>query len=241
VSHVLLVARRDLGAYLNGYGGYLIIAAMLFILGVLFQALALEGGAKYSHEVLEQFFYNAGGVVNIAAILLTMRSLAEERAQGTDVLLATSTASETQVVVGKYLAAMGVLALMLALSVYMPLLIFVNGKVSLAHLGVGYLGLMVMASATASIGLATSAMFRSQVAAGIVAGVILATLIVLWMLSENVAAPLDDVLAYAAYWDKHFEPFKDGQLHLRDVVYYGSITFLGLLGATKVLEGRRWQ
>lgn len=236
-----LIARRDLGAYLNGFSGYAIIAAVLFVTGLLFQLRGLGSGAQYSHEVLETFFENCGGLVMISGIVFTMRSLAEERQLGTDVLLATSPATEGQVVFGKWLAAMGVMSLVLVLTVYMPALIFVNGKVSLAHIATGYLGLFLLASATTAIGIAASSLFRTQLPAGIVGGVLLVSLLLGWLLSEVTDAPFKSVFAYMAFWDKHFTTFMEGRLHLRDVVYYASITFLSLLGATKVLEGRRWQ
>lgn len=241
MTPALLVARRDLGAYLHGFGGYVIVAAVLFVTGLLFQTRGLGGGALYSHEVLETFFENSGGLVMISGILFTMRSLAEERQLGTDVLLETSPISEVQVVVGKWLAAMLVMGGMLALTAYMPALIFVNGKVSLAHIGVGYLGLLLLASATTAIGIAASSLFRTQLPAGILAGVAVVTLLLGWLLADLTEPPFSEILAYGAYWDKHYTEFMTGRLHLRSVVYYLTLTFAFLLGATKVLEGRRWR
>ncbi len=239
--NAIIVARRDLGSYLHGFAGYVIIAAVLFITGVLFYGRGLGDGARYSHEVLESFFENAGGVVMVASILITMRAFPEERQLGTDVLLVGSRASELQIVLGKYLAAMALMAGTLLLTAYMPALIFVNGKVSLAHISVGYLGLLLLASATVALGLASSSFFRTQLPAGIVAGVVLSTLLMGWMMSDVLDAPFKGIVAYAAFWDKHFTAMQDGRLHVRDVVYYLSITFGFLLVATKVLEGRRWQ
>ena len=54
--NVLLVARRDLAAYLNSPSGYIIVGALLFILGLLFNALSYFAGPAYSHELLEDFF-----------------------------------------------------------------------------------------------------------------------------------------------------------------------------------------
>lgn len=239
--NTLVIARRDLGAYLHGFAGYVIVAAVLFITGLLFYVRGLGEGASYSHEVLKSFFENAGGVVMIASILITMRSLAEERQLGTEVLLIGSKASEFEIVIGKWMAAMALMAGTLVLTSYMPALIFVNGKVSLEHIAVGYLGLLLLASATTALGIVSSSLFRAQLPAGILAGVGLATMLLGWMLSDVVDAPFKEALAYAAFWDKHFTALQDGRLHIRDVVYYLSVTFVFLLGATKVLEGRRWQ
>ena len=83
---------------------------------------------------------------NSMGVLLSMRTLAEERQDGTDVLLQTSVVTDFQIVLAKYTAAMGMLLLLLALTIYLPMLVFVNGKVSWAHIGVGYLGLALFGS-----------------------------------------------------------------------------------------------
>jgi ABC-2 type transport system permease protein len=238
--NVLLIARRDLAAYLHGVSGYAIIAAVLFLDGLLFNAFALGRGAQYSHEVLQQFFYFASGTTMTAAVLLTMRSFAEERTQGTQLLLDTAPIADWQIVAGKYLAAMGMLTLLTLLTMYMPALIFVNGKVSVAHVAVGYLGLLALGSATTAIGLFGSSLFRSQVAAAIFSGVVVGALILCWLLSEITDPPFTDVIAYMALYDKHFTAFEKGRLVTSALVYYGSVTFGFLLLSTRVHEGRRW-
>ncbi len=239
--NTLLIARRDLAAYLHGVSGYVIIAAVLFIDGLLFNAFALGQGAQYSHEVLENFFYFCSGTTMIASVLLTMRSFAEERASGTLLLLDTSPVNDWQVVMGKYFAAMAMLTVLTLLTLYLPALIFVNGKVSVGHIAVGYLGLLLLGSATTAIGLFASSLFRSQVAAAIVSGVTVALLLLCWLISDITDPPFADVLAYAALYDKHFQPFQTGRLLTSGVVYYISVTFGFLLLSTRVLDGRRWR
>jgi ABC-2 type transport system permease protein len=241
MNSILLIARRDLGAYLFGLTGYVIVAAVLFLNGLAFQTIALGGGPQYSHTVLEQFFYFTWGFTVVVSLLLTMRSIAEERQYGTDVLLHTAPVTDAQIVLGKYLAAMGVITLFLALTVYMPALIFVNGKVSIAHIGVGYLGMWLTGSAAAAIGIFGSSLFRSQVAAVIISGVITVTLIMCWKLSELAEPPFTDVIAYTALFNKHFVPFQTGRIVTSGIVFYASLTFVFLMLTTRILEGRRWQ
>ncbi len=239
--NALLIAKRDLAAYLHGFGGMAIISTMLFIDGLLFQVFVIGTGEKYSHEILEQFFYMSSGVVMIASVLITMRAIAEERQTGTDVLLHTSPVSEWQIVVGKYLAAMGMLTLLTLLTAYMPALIFVNGKVSYAHIATGYLGLLSLGSATTAIGIFGSSLFRNQFGAAIVSGVIVVSMLLCWLLSELVSAPFTDVVAYMALFDKHFMPFMEGRLLSTGLTFYASVTFVFLMLSSRMLEGRRWQ
>ena len=65
--NALSIFRRDFAAYLTGYTGWIIIASVLFIDGLLFNVYAMGGGeAKYSHEVLSQFFHQSSGLVMAA-------------------------------------------------------------------------------------------------------------------------------------------------------------------------------
>lgn len=240
--NVLTIARRDIGAYLHGYAGYIIVAGILFIEGILFNVFAMgSDSARYSHEVLEQFFYLQGGCSIAAAILFTMRSIAEERADGTDVLLQTSTASDGTIVFGKYLAAMAVLTLMTALTLYMPGMILVNGKIAMGHIAVGYLGVLGIGSVATAIGIFGSSLFRSQLPAGIFTLVIVVTFLTSWMVSEVTLPPFSDVAAYAAIFNQHFIPFQEGRLVTSGLVFYATTTALFLLLATGVLNGRRWE
>ena len=237
----LLIARRDLAAYLHSYSGFVIIAAVLFIDGLLFNAFALGAGALKSHEVLERFFFFASGTTMIASVLLTMRSFAEERAEGSDVLLSTSPVSDGAIVMGKWAASMGMLTVMTLLTVYMPLLIFWNGKVSFSHIATGYLGLLALGAATSAMGTFGSSLFKSQVAAGIFSGVLVVGFLIGWMLSDMVDPPFADPIAYMALYDKHFKPFEEGRLVLSSLVYYGMVSFSFLWLTTRVVAGRRWQ
>lgn len=243
----LLVARRDLGAYFNGLYGYVIIAVLLVVTGLLFNGYALLGafsgsGGVRSAEALESFFTFACFSTGVTAWLLSFGTVAGEKERRTDLVLFTSPLSDVQIILGKYLAVMAMVALYLVLTMHMPLMIFIYGKVSIAQIGVGYLGLLLYGSVGASIGLFGSSLVRNQILAALVSLALLAVMIMLWLVSqvagEGVAAR---VFEYAAIYDKHFQPFSEGLLGLDSVLYYLSLTWLFLLLATRSLERRRWR
>lgn len=239
---VLLIARRELGAYFNSFWGYLVVSVILVINGLLFNAFAMGDRPKLSFEVLRDFFYFSFGTTVIASILITMRLLAEERQTGTMTLLNASPLSEWQIVIGKYLSAMLFLFTMLALSTYMPALVFVNGKVSLGHIGAGYLGLMLVGSASIAIGTFGSALSRSQLVAAVVGGVIVVFLLITWLLARIADPPLKEILSYMSLFDHHYRrSFMEGQIHVRDVIYYVSVTFAFLVLSIRWLSARRWK
>ena len=237
----LLIARRDLNATLHGLTGYAIIAAILFIDGILFNAFAMGQGARYSHEVLEQFFYFSSGTTMIAGVLLTMRLLAEERQTGTIVLLQTAPISEGQVVLGKFLGAMGFLFIITLLTIYMPILIQVNGKVSWGQIGAGYLGLLCLGGSAVAIGTFGSAVSKNQLLAAVIGGTVLVLMLLGWLLARITEPPISEVLSYSALFDRHFQPFMRGRINSESLILYGSVIFGFLLLSTRVLQARRLQ
>jgi ABC-2 type transport system permease protein len=239
VSKALLIARREMGAYVRSPLGSVIIAGALLIDGILFYYKGLSQ-KMLSADVLTEFFYGASGITMAASLILSMRLIAEERQTHTFTLLNTAPVHDWEIVLGKY-PAFGMLAVLTLLTGYMPALIFVNGKVSLGHIAVGYSGLLLIGSATIAIGLFASALTKSQVVAAIVGAAILAALILLWMLAGAVEPPLNEFLAAMAFHHQNFQPFQKGILELRGVAYYAVITYFFLLSATKILEARRWR
>jgi ABC-2 type transport system permease protein len=240
VNAVLLVARRELYAYLRSPLGFSIVAASLLIEGLWFHLNGLSR-PLLSAEVLQEFFNGASGTTMVAAIVLSMRLLAEERQTGTITLLNTAPVRDVEIVLGKFLSAFLVIVLMTLLTLYMPLLILVNGKVSWGHVAVGYLGVLLLGAAVTAIGLFASALARSQVIAAIVGAAVLVVLLLQWLVARAVEPPLNTFLARLALHHENFRPFMQGVLELRGVVFYLAVTYFFLLAATKTLEARRWR
>jgi ABC-2 type transport system permease protein len=240
MTKALLIARREIYAYLRSPLGAVIIAGALLIDGIFFYWKGLTE-RLLSAEVLAEFFYNASGPTMGAGVLLSMRLLAEERQTGTIILLNTSPLRDRDIVIGKFLSAFGMIFVMTLLTIYMPLLILVNGKISVGHIVVGYVGLLLLGAAAAAIGLFASALARSQVVAVIVGAAILAVLILQWVIAKAVDPPLNTFLSGIALHHENFRPFMIGTLELRRVAYYVVVTYFFLLAATKTLEARRWR
>jgi ABC-2 type transport system permease protein len=241
MSATLLIAQRELGTYLRSMTGYVIAAILLLVDGLLFNIFAIGGDDKLSATVLQQFFFYTSGLTMIASVFISMRLVAEERQTGTLVLLTSSPVKDGQIIVGKYLSGFLFLAMVLALTIFMPLLIRVNGKVSMGHLAAGYLGLLLLGSAAMAIGTLGSALARTQVLAAIFSGCMVTAMVLCWMLVHVTERPFNDLFAALAIHGKHFLPFQQGAIHLRDVVYYLMVTLVSLFAAVRVMEARRWR
>jgi ABC-2 type transport system permease protein len=241
MSNVWWILRRDLGAYLRSPLGYVILAAVLTLDGLLFNAFAVGTGKAYSEDVLGNFFFLCSGVHAAAAIFIAMRLIAEERQLGTLTLLSTSTVRDHQLVLGKFLSALCFVTLMTALTFYMPMLVVLNGKVSMAHLCAGYLGLILITSATIALGMFASALAPNQLLALVLGALLVGVFWLFWLLSKIASPPVEELLAYLSLHDRHFRPFMRGLISTQDVLFYVTLIYVALVATTRVLEARRWR
>ena len=239
---IRIIYRRELGAYLRSPFAWVIAAIVLLLDGLLFQGYALKGGEALSATVLERYFYYASGIPLVGGVLLSFRLLSEERQNHSMVLLNTSPVRDSDIVLGKFFAALTFLAILLLLSVYMPILIKVNGKITGAQVLVGYFGLFLLGASTLAIGLFGSALTRQQLVAAVVAAALVLLMCFIHFLASTVDPPLKDVIEQVDLWWVHYQyGFMKGVLNLKDVVYYVAVTYFFLLLSIKTLEAKRWQ
>lgn len=239
MNAIWLITKKELSSYLNTSWGVSILAIILLLDGLLFNAFALGSSPRYSADVLEDFFYFSSGTTMVAGILLTMRLWAEEQQQGTTTLLLTAPIPERNIVIGKFLGAFGFLTLITLCTLYMPLLIQVNGKVSTGQIAAGYIGLLCLGASTIAIGTFGSTISKNQLFAAISSASILVLFLLGWLLGKIASPPLDTIFSYLAFFDKHFQPFMSGKINSEGIIFYLSITFAFLLLSIRVIQTRR--
>ena len=232
----LTIARRELRSYFTSPVAYVVTAAFLVVTGYLFTvilSLSREASLRY-------LFGNMSVILLIISPALTMRLLAEEQRSGTIELLLTAPIRDHEVVLGKFIASLGLLATMLALTLYYPLLLFLYGNPEKGHIISGYLGTLLLGAAFLSIGLFASSLTANQIVAAVLTFM---ALLLLWLIGSaaQLAGPgLGDVLGYLAI-DQHFNDFTRGIIASRAVVYFLSVVAVFLFATVRVLESRRWR
>jgi ABC-2 type transport system permease protein len=244
VRNVGLILSRELGSYVRTPSGYFIAAAVLLLDGLLFNGFAVgdPGERRLSGDVLHYFFYLAGIVTMIGGVVFSMRLLAEDRWTHTDVLLFTSPIREGEVVLGKYLAALTFITVVTLMSLYIPALILVNGKISWGHIAAGYLGVILLGASTLAIGMFASSLTSNPFFAVILSAVFVVLLDpISYLIGQKTDPPWGEIISYAAMHTKHHYGFQRGLVQLSDFVFFGTIIYASLLGATKVLQSRRWR
>jgi ABC-2 type transport system permease protein len=172
--------------------------------------------------------------------LLTMRLFAEEKKTGTEELLYTSPVSIVQIILGKYVASLIVLALMLGLTWILAAFVFVFGNPEVAPFLNGYLGLFLMGAAFIAVGLFFSSLTENQIVAAVLT---FGALLLFWVLSwaaSSAGGLWKGALEYLSFF-QHFDDMTRGILDTKDLVYYLSFAFFALFLTHAVIQSRRWR
>jgi ABC-2 type transport system permease protein len=236
MQNILSIAKREFASYFNSPVAYLVVSVYIILSGSLFfNELFLQGQAD-----MRGFFGIAPLLLFIIVPFLTMRLVAEERAQGTLELLLTMPVTDWQVVLGKYLAAMGLLTVLTLLTTPFAVSVAMLGPLDKGATVAAYIGMLLMCGAYAAIGLMASALTRSQIVAALVALFIGFGLFILGSMTP-ILPPMLANLANAISIAARFQSISRGVLDTRDLLYFVTLSAGCLLVAQAALESRRWR
>ena len=251
----IAVFKKEMRSYFASPIAYAVFTLFLVISGYFFYAIlayfslisvqasmnpGLAGGLNVTDGILRPFFIDISVVLLFLMPLLTMRLFAEERKQGTLELLLTYPLRDGEVLLGKFMAATILYALLLsATALYLPLL-GLWGELELYPILTGYLGLLLLGTAFLSLGLLFSSLTENQiVAAALTFGALLLFWIIGWgaTLAEGDWGTLFRHLSIV----EHLASFARGVLEMKDIAYYLGMTGFFLFATLKSLEIRRWK
>ncbi len=157
------VYKKELKSYFTTMTGYVSIALILFMTGFFVKQICLTS----QYPTLEQTLFYTSLILMLAVPILAMRSFSEEKRQKTDLLLYSLPLSTTQIVMGKYLSILTVLAVPTAIISFYPLVLTMYGTVDLVTTYASILALFMLASAMAAICMFMSSLTESQVIAAV--------------------------------------------------------------------------
>ncbi|MDR2803188.1 MAG: ABC transporter permease [Treponema sp.] len=172
---------------------------------------------------------------------ITMKSWAEERKTGSVELLLTMPFSEWDLVLGKFLACVGALACMLALTVPLPLTLLPLGIFDGGVIICEYIGVLLLGGAAAAIGLFFSSLSKNQAAAFLGNAAILLVFMLANQIpfSQNTPEPVVAVINFISL-SFHFESFSRGILDSRDLLFFILTAAMFLFLNTRILLFRKW-
>jgi|SRR5690554_1052262 len=217
---------REIKTFFGSLTGYLVIAVFLVLTGLFLWVFdgtynILQSG----YNDLNPFFQLAPLVLLLLIPAVTMKSISDERRQGTIELLVTKPLSLTQIVVGKFLG-----AFLLTVVALLPTLLYVfilnpygnpPGNLDLGSTLGSYLGLLFLVAAYTGIGVFCSSLSENQIVAFILSVLIC---FVMYLGFDQVAEVFKSTLIEKFGMNYHYKSISRGVLDTRDLIYFGSIT-----------------
>lgn len=199
----------------------------------------LEGAPGVTDMIIMPLFSLLGIMLLLIMPLITMRLISEERRGKTLTLFLSSPVSVAEIIIGKYLAVLGFIGIMLVLLLLMALAMALGTQLDYGQIAAGLLGLLLMLAAFAAIGLYISCLTQyPTVAAVITFGVLFMLWIVNW--ATQTGAETDEALRWLSIV-QHQESFYRGLIDTTDIFYYLLIIGLFLLLSIRRLDAERLQ
>ncbi len=239
------IFRKDLSDFFNSLVAYIAIGIFLLVTGLFLWVFPESSILEYGYAGLDSFFDIAPYIFMFLIPAITMRSMADERKQGTFELLATRPLSDWQIIAGKYFAAMAVVALAL-----IPTLIYyysvyqlgiTRGNIDTGAVIGSYIGLFLIAGCFAAIGIFSSSISNNQIVAFAIA-----VFCCFFAFSgfDSISSLLSlqsiDTLVTSLGINQHYQSGSRGVLDTRDLVYFLTFIALFLLLTKTSLGGRKW-
>src|SRR5687767_1530455 len=193
-----------------------------------------------NQNVIRYVLQNAAVIILFMMPMITMRTYSEEKRSGTIELLLTSPVTDLEIIVGKFIGAMGLYVAMLLVTMVYIAILFIYGNPEWRPIAAGYLGLLLMGGSFISLGLFISSATKNQIVAGVIT---FAAFLMLWIISWNAdqSGPwMRAVLTHLSIID-HFDDFARGIIDTKHLVYYLSFITFGLFLTAKSVDSERWR
>jgi ABC-2 type transport system permease protein len=253
MRNVLAIAGKELRGYFASPIAYIVIGAFALLFGYFFyaavaffnrqsmqMAMGMGGSMNINEMLITPVFVNATVMMLFLLPAITMRTYAEEKRSGTIELLLTSPITDTEIILGKFLGAMGLYAAMLAVTLIHVGLLFWFGNPEWKPIASAYLGLLLMGGCFISVGLLISSLTKNQIVAGVVTFAVFLMLWVINWIGVFVGPTAQAILSHLSITD-HFDDFARGVLDTKHLVYYISFISLGLFLTAKSVDSERWR
>ena len=224
MHEIWTLTKRELHAYFDSPAAYVVLSVFLLFTGWFFgSTLFLENVAS-----LRSVFNIVPFIFLFFIPAITMSTFAEERRAGTLELLLTFPVRDWQIIAGKLLAVSLFLLVAIALTVFYTMTVSLLGDLDFGATVGGYLGLFLLGTTCAAIGIFASSLTRNQVVAFIIGFAIIFALFLLDKVTDFVPGRLGSVLQYLGT-DFHYQNLMRGVIDTRDVLYYVSMTAFACL------------
>lgn len=256
MSGLWTIAKKDFKGYLGSPGFYIIGGLFTLFLGVIYIYMinyfmqkatmsVMMGGGKEGlnmhREIFMGLIYNINLVLLFLIPFLTVRLIAEERKMRTFDLVLTSPVTATDIAIGKFLAALMAVGVLLLIFMIYPAALGFFTKLHWPTLLSAFLGMLLMASVYIAIGVFASSLTESVILSGFIAIMLSLSLWFVNILSVgNENATLTAVVNHISV-SQHFMNLLQGSLQTSSLVFFSSVIALYCFLAQRVVESARWR
>lgn len=250
-----IIFKKEMRLYFTSPVAYVVCTFFLLIMGYFFYSIfafynltsmqaamnpAFARDLNITDAVMRPLFSNMGIILLFCIPMLTMRLFAEEKRSGTIELLLTFPVRDSEVLLGKYAAAMALFLMLLGFTAFYPGIVGYFARLEWGPLLSAYLGLILLGGSFLAVGLLISSLTENQIVAGFATfGVLLGFWVIGWS-ADLVSGSWRALFQYLSILE-HLDNFGKGVIDTRDIVYYLSLIALSLFLTVRSLESKRWR
>ena len=255
MRNILAIAGKEVRSYFASPIAYIVIGVFALLYGYFYivmlsyfvrQSMQLsqfgQGGAQsmnINQQMLRPLMQNVTILILFMLPAITMRTYSEEKRSGTIELLLTSPITDFQIVMGKFLGALALYAVMLAVTLIHVAVLFWYGSPEWKPILTSYLGLLLLGGCFISVGMFISTLTKNQVVSFMATfGMFLFLWVITWI--GSVVPTLERVVTYLSIID-HYEDFNKGVIDTSHLIYYVSFITFGLFLTAKSVDTERWK
>ncbi|WP_395804513.1 gliding motility-associated ABC transporter permease subunit GldF [Daejeonella sp.] len=236
---------KELSAFFTSLVAYMTMAAFLLVTGLFLWVFPESSILDYGYAGLDSFFNIAPYLFIFLIPAISMRSLAEEKKDGTFELLATRPLSDWDIVLGKFLACLSIVIITLIPTIIYYISVYqlgiTQGNIDTGAVIGSYIGLILLASAFTAIGLFCSSLGKNQIISFTLA-------VVLSYFSFSGFDSISSIISLqgmasiltALGINEHYQSLSRGVLDTRDLIYFLSFSALFLVITKTKLGSRKW-
>lgn len=254
MGNVVAIAQKELRSYFTSPIAWVVVGFYALLFGYFFIAMlsffvrqSMQMGMgmgptsmNVNQQMVRPLFLNASVLILFVGPIITMRTYAEEKRSGTMELLLTSPVTDIQIILGKFIGALGLYAAMLLVTLVYLGVLFIYGNPEWKPIVAGYLGLLLLGGCFISVGLLISSLTKSQMVAAMAT---FAVFLLLWVIDwiGDFGGPTAQAIVSNLSIVQHLDDFVKGVIDTKHVIYYLSFITFGLFLTAKSVDTERWR
>ncbi len=234
LTHYKTIFKKEFQSYFVSPIAYIVISIFLIVTGWFFFSTFF----LYKQAELRNFFSLLPITFAFVIPAITMRLFSEERNLGSYEILLTLPVSFLDIIVGKFLAAVAMVSIMLAPTLSYPIFITFLGDLDWGLVVGGYLGAILLGATYCAVGLFASSLSKNQIIAFITG---MAICFALTLIDKILFFIPPRILGFFQYLGAsyHFDNISKGIIDFRDILYFVSISFITLYGTNLIMQEKK--